>query len=47
MTMEHVVTCKEDILGLYEYLRTVSEAHWLCMLMASLGKSSVRNNAIL
>ena len=25
MTMEHVVACKEDVLGQCEYLRTVSE----------------------
>lgn len=25
MMMEHVVTCKEYVLGLYEHLRTASE----------------------
>lgn len=25
MMMEHVVTCEEDVLGLYEHLRTASE----------------------
>ena len=25
MMMEHVVTCKDDVLGLYEHLRTASE----------------------
>ena len=25
MMMEHVVACKDDVLGLYEHLRTASE----------------------
>ena len=35
MMVEHVATCKEDILGLYEHLKTTLEGALACMFMVS------------